>query len=119
MQSGRYSDTPGNRIDPIYWGGATVDKGAATWPLLHPPGIIFRYAKNDTLMAVEAIAPPFAAHPPAELSGRLGMQTTVSETDWQGNYILSSHDLVHDMRSGPVGPALPAGRGLESNAYSA
>ena len=90
MASGRYSDTPGNRTDPIYWGGATVDERAATWPLLHPPGSVFRYANNDTLMAVEAIAPTFAAHPPAELFGRLGMRNTVAETDWQGNYILSS-----------------------------
>lgn len=90
MASGRYSDTPGNRTDPIYWGGATVDERAATWPLIHPPGTVFRYANNDTLMAVKAIAPTFEEHPPAEFFAKLGMDSTVAETDWQGNYIFSS-----------------------------
>jgi len=90
MASGRYSDTPGNRTDPLYFGGATVDERAAVWPLIHTPGTVYRYANNDTLMAVKAIAPTFARHPPAELFARLGMHDTVAETDWQGNYILSS-----------------------------
>lgn len=90
MASGRYSDTAGNRTDPIYWGGATVDERAATWPLIHQPGTVYRYANNDTLMAIKAIAPTFETHPPAELFARLGMDSTVAETDWQGSYILSS-----------------------------
>lgn len=90
MASGRYSDTRGNRTDPVYWGGASVDERAATWPLIYWPGSVFRYANNDTLMAVKAIAPTFSDHPPAELFARLGMVNTVAETDWQGNYILSS-----------------------------
>lgn len=90
MASGRYSDTPGNRTDPIYFGGATVDERAAVWPLIHAPGTVYRYANNDTLMAVKAIEDTFAQHPPAELLATLGMHDTVAETDWQGNYILSS-----------------------------
>jgi len=39
---------------------------------------------------VAAIKPTFAAHPPAEFFAKLGMIHTVAETDWQGNYILSS-----------------------------
>ncbi len=90
MASGRYSDTPGNRTDPLYWGGTTVAERAANWPLIAAPGSSYRYANNDTLMAVEAIKPTFAAHPPAALFDRLGMHDTVAETDWQGDYVLSS-----------------------------
>ncbi|MEW4447644.1 serine hydrolase [Qipengyuania sp. JC766] len=90
MASGRYSDTAGNRTDPVYWGGASVDERASSWPIIHQPGTVFRYANNDTLMAVEAISHTFADHPPAEFFARLGMFDTVAETDWQGNYVLSS-----------------------------
>jgi hypothetical protein len=90
MATGRYSDTPGNRTDPLYWGGATVDEVAQDWPLIHKPGTVYRYANNDTLAAVEAIEATFKAHPPAEFFVRLGMNRTVAETDWQGNYVLSS-----------------------------
>ncbi|KPF64499.1 serine hydrolase domain-containing protein [Porphyrobacter sp. AAP60] len=90
MGSGRYSDTPGNRTDPLYWGGATVEEVALDWPLIAAPGSTYRYANNDTLAAVAAIKPSFAAHPPAEFFAKIGMNRTVAETDWQGNYILSS-----------------------------
>ncbi|RIV89184.1 serine hydrolase domain-containing protein [Aurantiacibacter zhengii] len=90
MASGRYTDTPGNRTDPLYFGGATVDEVAVDWPLVNPPGSTFRYANNDTLAAVQAIEHTLTAHPPSELLARLGMNHTVAETDWQGNYILSS-----------------------------
>ncbi|KUO57050.1 MAG: serine hydrolase [Sphingomonadales bacterium BRH_c42] len=90
MASGRYSDTPGNRTDPLYFGGSTVEETALHWPLIHAPGTVYRYANNDTLAAINAIKHTFAAHPPAELFAMLGMHDTVAETDWQGNYILSS-----------------------------
>lgn len=90
MATGRYSDTPGNRTDPLYWGGATVDEVAQDWPIIHAPGTAYRYANNDTLAAVQAIKATFEAHPPAEFFASLGMNRTVAETDWQGNYVLSS-----------------------------
>jgi CubicO group peptidase (beta-lactamase class C family) len=90
MASGRYSDTPGNRTDPLYWGGATVAEVALDWPLIAAPGSTYRYANNDTLAAIAAIKPTFAAHPPAALFAALGIGHTVAETDWQGNAILSS-----------------------------
>ncbi|MFM7348222.1 MAG: serine hydrolase domain-containing protein [Erythrobacter sp.] len=90
MCSGRYTDTPGNRSDPIYYGGASVEEAALDWPLVAPPGSTFRYANNDTLAAVAAIKPTFDRHPPAELFAMLDMSGTVAETDWQGNYVLSS-----------------------------
>ena len=90
MASGRYSDTAGNRTDPLYFGGATVEETALHWPLVHQPGKVYRYANNDTLAAVKAIEGSFADHPPAELLAMLGMDDTVAETDWRGDYILSS-----------------------------
>lgn len=90
MASGLTSDTAGNRTDALYFGGTAVDEQAPGWPLLAPVGSTYRYANNDTLLAVMAIAPTFAAHPPSELFDRLGMTHTFAETDWRGNYILSS-----------------------------
>lgn len=90
MSSGLTSDTAGNRTDALYFGGVGVDEQATTWPLIAMPGTRFRYANNDILLAVLAIAPTFADHPPAELFQRLGMYDTFAETDWRGNYMLSS-----------------------------
>lgn len=90
MATGRYSDTPGNRTDPLYFGGSTVDETATPWPMLHAPGTVFRYANNDTLMAVKAIGQWLQYYPPHEFFAQLGMADTVAETDWRGDYILSS-----------------------------
>ena len=90
MSSGRYSDTPGNRTDPLYWGGATVNEHATGWPLIHQPGTVYRYANNDTLMAVKAINQFLGFYPPSEFFEKLGMNNTVAETDIRGDYILSS-----------------------------
>lgn len=90
MASGLTSDTAGNRTDALYFGGVGVDEQAVTWPLIAPPGTRYRYANNDTLLAVLSIAETFDAHPPAELFRTLGMHDTRAETDWRGNYVLSS-----------------------------
>jgi CubicO group peptidase (beta-lactamase class C family) len=90
MATGRYSDTPGNRTDPLYFGGSTVDETAVNWPVVHKPGTVFRYANNDTLLAVKAIAQWLDYYPAHEFFARLGMGHTVAETDIRGDYILSS-----------------------------
>ncbi|MDQ8028210.1 MAG: serine hydrolase [Brevundimonas sp.] len=90
MASGLTSDTAGNRTDALYFGGVGIDEQATTWPLITQPGTRFRYANNDTLLAVLAIAPGLERHPPAELFRSLGMSDTWAETDWRGNYMLSS-----------------------------
>lgn len=107
MASGLQSDTAGNRTDPIYMGGASVVQRTSGWPLLHPPGTRFRYANNDTLLAVLATVEERRqmneAHnkvsrgitqrflfDPYTLFFRLGMTRTWAEHDWQGNYVLSS-----------------------------
>ncbi|MBU2397754.1 MAG: beta-lactamase family protein [Alphaproteobacteria bacterium] len=90
MASGLTSDSAGNRTDALYFGGVGIDEQVTTWPLIAPPGTRYRYANNDTLLAVLSIAPTFERHPPAALFRRLGMYDTWAETDWRGNYMLSS-----------------------------
>ncbi|NJC41795.1 CubicO group peptidase (beta-lactamase class C family) [Brevundimonas alba] len=90
MSSGLTSDFAGNRTDAIYFGGVGVDEQVTTWPLVAAPGSRFRYANNDILLAILSVAPTFAEHPPAELFHWLGMYDTWAETDWRGNYVLSS-----------------------------
>ena len=90
MASGRYSDTPGNRTDPLYLGGSTVAETALHWPLLHRPGTVYRYANNDTLAAIVAIEGALEENPPVALFEKLGMHQTWAETDWKGDYVLSS-----------------------------
>ncbi|HYC67876.1 serine hydrolase [Brevundimonas sp.] len=90
MSSGLTSDFAGNRTDALYFGGVGVDEQAPAWPLVAAPGTRFRYANNDILLAILSIAPTFAEHPPSELFRTLGMYDTWAETDWRGNYVLSS-----------------------------
>ncbi len=90
MATGRYSDTPGNRTDPLYWGGSTVDERATTWPVIHTPGTVYRYANNDTLIAVKSIGDYLGFYTVPTLMKRFGMNRTVVETDWRGGHVLSS-----------------------------
>jgi len=94
MASGLHSDTAGNRTDAIYFGGTTVDEQAVAWPLEVTPGTRFRYANNDILLAIYAARQRIGESRyqalPDSLFGPLGMTHSVAETDWHGNYILSS-----------------------------
>ena len=95
MASGLHSDHAGNRTDAIYFGGTAVTEQAVAWPIEVRPGTRFRYANNDTLLAVRAlraVLPPDEqrSFPAQMLFDRIGMRDTVAEADWQGNFILSS-----------------------------
>jgi CubicO group peptidase (beta-lactamase class C family) len=95
MASGLHSDTAGNRTDAIYFGGTTVTEQATGWPLEAAPGVRFRYANNDILLATRSLRatlgePRYAALPHDGLFAPLGMTHSTTGTDWQGNYILSS-----------------------------
>lgn len=94
MQSGLFTNGPGNRTDALYFGGATVAETAAVAPIEVKAGTRFNYANNDTLLAARALmtdlgdaAPTFAY---THLLWPLGMTRTTIEGDWQGNPILSS-----------------------------
>lgn len=95
MASGLHSETAGNRTDVLYFGGTTVTQEVTAWPLDAMPGTRFRYSNNDIVLAMRALRAKagdevYAAFPQKELFDRIGMTRTVAETDWQGNFILSS-----------------------------
>ncbi len=94
MASGLHSDSAGNRTDAIYFDGTAITEQATGWPLEASPGTRFRYANNDILLAVRGLRARLgdARYERASrvLFRRLGMFHTVAETDWRGNYILSS-----------------------------
>lgn len=96
MSSGLWTDGPGNRTDEVYVGGGAVTEWAARMPLEAAPGSQFNYANNDTLLAARSVRASLGdgdaalAFPFTELLWKIGMRHTTPETDWQGNYILSS-----------------------------
>jgi CubicO group peptidase (beta-lactamase class C family) len=96
MASGLQNGAAGNRTDAVYFGGASVTQEIGYWPAMARPGTRFRYANNDILAAVRALRAAlgddarYAAFPRERLFSPLGMTRTVAETDWQGNFILSS-----------------------------
>lgn len=96
MGSGLWTDGPGNRTDEVYVGGGLVTEWATRMPLEVAPDSRFRYANNDTLLAARSVraalgdGPDALAFPFTELLWKIGMRHTTPETDWQGNYILSS-----------------------------
>ena len=96
MASGLHSDAAGNRTDATYFGGSSVTENATQWPLETAPNTRFRYANNDILLAVRGLRSKLGdgeralAFPFESLLWRIGMTRTFPETDWQGNFILSS-----------------------------
>lgn len=94
MASGLTSDTAGNRTDAIYMGGASVRQWTTQWPLLNAPNTRYRYANNDTMLAILSLkaaqAKTGAALDPSALFDRIGMTRTFAEHDKDGDYILSS-----------------------------
>jgi CubicO group peptidase (beta-lactamase class C family) len=90
MGSGLVSDTAGNRTDAVYMAAGEVRQWTSLWPMLHTPGSTFRYSNNDILLATLAARDAAPDLHPHNLFDALGMTRTWAETDWQGNYILSS-----------------------------
>jgi CubicO group peptidase (beta-lactamase class C family) len=96
MASGLWTDGPGNRTDEVYLGGALVTEAAAGMPLEAAPGVRFRYANDDALLAAQALRAATGdgdralAFPFRQLLWPIGMTHTTLETDWRGDFILSS-----------------------------
>lgn len=94
MNSGLWTAGPGNRSDEAYIGGSTVAQTAAVMPLEHAPGSHFNYSNNDIMLAGLALSRRLGrdalAFPFTELLWRTGMTRTTPETDWRGDFILSS-----------------------------
>ena len=96
MASGLNSDHAGNRTDALYFGGIGVAEQAGGWPLVAPPGTAFRYANNDTVLAVRGLQHRLGGgdkslrFPFEALLWKIGMTRTVPETDTRGHFIMSS-----------------------------
>ncbi len=96
MASGLDSNRAGNRTDRLYAGGGRVSDSATEHAVDVQPGTRFKYANNDTLLAVRALKGGFEntkaynEYPFTAVLNKLGMNDTVLETDWEGNFILSS-----------------------------
>ncbi|SHE84144.1 CubicO group peptidase, beta-lactamase class C family [Microbulbifer donghaiensis] len=96
MSSGLYSGQSGSRTDQIYAGGARITDRATEAPLDALPGSRWRYANNDTLLAVRSLRASLGSdadylrYPFEKLLHRIGMRDTLLETDWEGNFVMSS-----------------------------
>ena len=94
MSSGLWST--GSRTDDVYFGGGIATDYAVKNPLEAIPGTRWKYANNDTLLAVYGLKTAlnneqaYWSFPFEELLFKIGMFHTQLETDWHGNFILSS-----------------------------
>ncbi|WP_417664957.1 serine hydrolase domain-containing protein [Pseudidiomarina sp.] len=96
MASGLDSNAAGNRTDRVYMGGGRVVDTAVTTALEVQPGSRWKYANNDTMLAMRAVresfgnSEDFLKFPYEALLNKIGMQHTFLETDWNDDFIMSS-----------------------------
>ncbi|MFC2951915.1 serine hydrolase domain-containing protein [Marinicaulis aureus] len=96
MSSGLTSPTAGNRTDDVYFGGGRVVDHAITNRLVAAPGTRWRYANNDTMTAMRALRErmkndqQYIEYPFWRVLLPLGMEHTFLETDWNGDFVMSS-----------------------------
>lgn len=96
MASGLDSGDNGSRTDRLYFAGASVLDSAAKNPLEAVPGTRFKYANNDTLIAMRALREmmkddnAFHRFPYERLLHKIGATHTTMEIDWNGDFISSS-----------------------------
>lgn len=96
MASGLDSDIIGGIPPDLYFGGSLITDVATERSLEAMPGTRFKYASNDTMLAIRALRAAMnddaAYHrfPFERVLDKIGMDHTFLETDWDGNFILSS-----------------------------
>lgn len=96
MSSGLDASPAGNRTDDVYFGGGRVVDHALSRRLVAEPGARWYYANNDTMIAVRALRErmgndrAFYRFPFEQVLYPIGMRNTYLETDWNGDFILSS-----------------------------
>lgn len=95
MSSGLNSDPAGNRTDEVYLGGGLIAQHATRAGLDAKPGTRWRYANNDTMLAMRALRErigkdAYLTYPFTALLHKIGMHDTRPETDWNGDFVLSS-----------------------------
>ncbi|MEL6780859.1 MAG: serine hydrolase [Pseudomonadota bacterium] len=96
MASGLDSGDKGSRTDRLYFGGQRVTDTALTTSLEVKPGSRFKYANNDTLIAMRALREAldddgaYLRYPYEAVLQKIGATRTILETDWNGDYVSSS-----------------------------
>ncbi|MBA4226396.1 MAG: serine hydrolase [Hyphomonas sp.] len=96
MASGLDSGENGSRTDRLYFGGGRVVDQAATSILEVEPGSRFKYANNDTVIAMRALREAMAddtrfhRFPYEAVLHKIGAVRTTMEIDWNGDFISSS-----------------------------
>ena len=96
MASGLDSGENGSRTDRLYFGGGRVIDQAATGILEVEPGSRFKYANNDTVIAMRALREAMAddtrfhRFPYEAVLHKIGAVRTTMEIDWNGDFISSS-----------------------------
>ncbi len=94
MSSGLAEEGAG--MTDVYFGGADSIPSITGAPLEVEPGSRWLYANRDTLLLVRAMRnvlgddATYWTFPRRALFDRIGMHDTVAETDWGGNFVLSS-----------------------------
>ncbi len=96
MASGLDSNRAGNRTDRLYIGGGRVQDTSSRTAVEATPGTRWKYANNDTLLAMRALRgamkndQAYLEFPFKSVMHKIGMLDTKPETDWGGDFILSS-----------------------------
>ncbi|MCP5144805.1 MAG: serine hydrolase [Gammaproteobacteria bacterium] len=95
MSSGLYTQGHGSPLQKIYAQGGTVADLAATNVLDSQPGTHFVYSPPDTMLAVRAVREAihddqrFLQFPFRELYWRIGMTRTSTNSEWNGDFLMS------------------------------
>lgn len=96
MGSGLHHNRAGNRTDDVYFGGALMSDWATGLSLEATPGTRWKYANNDTMLAIRSLRETigdrqaYLEYPFKKVLYKIGMLDTKLETDWDGNFIMSS-----------------------------
>ncbi|MBT5073929.1 MAG: serine hydrolase [Kordiimonadaceae bacterium] len=96
MGSGLHHNRAGNRTDDVYFGGMLMSDWSTGLSLEAKPGTRWKYANNDTMLAVRSLRgaigdrQTYLEYPFKEVLYKIGMLDTKLETDWDGNFIMSS-----------------------------
>jgi CubicO group peptidase (beta-lactamase class C family) len=86
----------GAAAEAVYFGGADSIAEITRATLEVEPGTRWLYANRDTLLLVRSMRQvigddvAYWSFPRRALFDRIGMRHTVAETDWRGNFVLSS-----------------------------
>ncbi|UCB43071.1 MAG: serine hydrolase [Dehalococcoidales bacterium] len=95
MCSGLYTERAGNPQQELYFGGVAATERSVVNIVDCMPGKRWVYAGSDTILAVRAVRTAirddarFHLFPFQELFWKIGMTRTTTETDWNGDFLMS------------------------------